>query len=1059
MTSCLRSRFALSAIACAGLAVAAHAQQQVKDPGVTLEDKYSPEQLAKLNAAAGNNDRPSPRGPGGGDEIAAASAIDGYGIFDFNLTAATTGTDGQDIFFCEFFSEIGVNNDVWFCWTAPEDEFVTLSTCGLTLVNTKVIIYEGCNAATIDVLNDCDDDSDDTGCNNEQTSVNFNVDAGQQYLIQIGLSPLSGAPGVGQFEIQPFGSGGGGSDECSDPALIAGVGTFPIDTTSATSGFDFLPAGCNDFVTIDNDVWYCWTPDERGRYSISTCGADFDTRIAVFQLCTCPPIDDLLLGCNDDAENCGAGSDQSEVLIIAEENDEILIRVGGADEGDFGTGDLTIALVEGSGDDECDGAAAISGTGEFFFDNNFASTGFDGQANAACDAFGSQAINNDIWYCWTAATDSVVRIETCDGTTLDTKIAVYDGCDCGGIENRLLDCNDDACALQSRVQFAAVAGQSYLIQFGTFADAAFGDGTFTIEEFIPVENDECFNPTVIEGQGTFGFDNITGSTGFEGQFEAPCANVENDVWYCWTSDHTGMVSMQTCGLADFDTNIAVYDGCACDNLLGSLVCNDDACALQSRVVFDVVEGNQYLLQVGTFSPVASGTGSFEIEAFIPAMNDDCSNPDMIEGAGIFGFDTTTASTGTDGQGNAECEAFGSDILNNDVWFCWTAPASGNVTVQTCGLTTLDTRLAVYDGCACENLSARIMACNDDQDCLLQSFLQFDAISGQQYLIQLGSFGAAQNGTGDFQIDIVETSGACCIDNVCMNLFEGDCLAQGGTFLVGAADCTTFDYTLEAGGAAFEDISATGTQELLLADNSGVNVDIGFDFNFYGQIFNNVDISDNGYLTFNGTTNIAINSDLGVDTEPNNLIAPLWDDFDPRFCGSLHTELRGTAPDRRFIVQYTDWSEFDFIAGLEGRCGDFLNTFQVVLHENFDIEFRYADITEQRIEGDYTVGVEDGAGLNFQSINAVDVMDNTSFTIAAVDPARICDDPVEPDCICELDGDDARVSVGDLLVYLDVWLANDPAAELNTDGEISVQDLLIFLQCYLDAQLTGQICMP
>jgi len=72
-------------------------------------------------------------------------------------------------------------------------------------------------------------------------------------------------------------------------------------------------------------------------------------------------------------------------------------------------------------------------------------------------------------------------VETCDRTELDTRIAVYEGCGCPADGERLLDCSDDDCSVQTRVTFAATAGQQYLIRVGTFPGTDGGAGSLSIQ--------------------------------------------------------------------------------------------------------------------------------------------------------------------------------------------------------------------------------------------------------------------------------------------------------------------------------------------------------------------------------------------------------------------------------------------------------------------------------------------------------------------------------------------------------------------------------------------------
>ena len=117
--------------------------------------------------------------------------------------------------------------------------------------------------------------------------------------------------------------------------------------------------------------------------------------------------------------------------------------------------------------------------------------------------------------------------------------------------------------------------------------------------------------------------------------------------------------------------------------------------------------------------------------------DSCVTPDAITGGGPFAFDTTTATTGAEGQNESICTNAGQTGLNRDVWFTWTASFTGIADVTFCGTATFDTKVAIYAGSTCPTGAA--LACNDDY-CGLQSETQFNATSGNTYVIQVGQFG-------------------------------------------------------------------------------------------------------------------------------------------------------------------------------------------------------------------------------------------------------------------------------------------------------------------------------
>jgi len=145
-------------------------------------------------------------------------------------------------------------------------------------------------------------------------------------------------------------------------------------------------------------------------------------------------------------------------------------------------------------------------------------------------------------------------------------------------------------------------------------------------------------------------------------------------------------------------------------------------------------------------------------------NDDFGSPEPIAGEGVFEFDNTVATM--DGPNHASCADFGDTTTANDVWYCWTAPCTGTVFLETCNRTTLDTKVAVYDGCGTPS-DANLLGCNDD-GCNLQSRLVFEATAENQYLVRIGTFPGTSGGTGAFSVTCSAAgcpgTGDCCADN-------------------------------------------------------------------------------------------------------------------------------------------------------------------------------------------------------------------------------------------------------------------------------------------------------
>jgi hypothetical protein len=272
----------------------------------------------------------------------------------------------------------------------------------------------------------------------------------------------------------------------------------------------------------------------------------------------------------------------------------------------------SIPLVGGS--DSCATPDVISGTGTFSFDNSAATTGAEGQANAACNFFGTMGIDNDVWFTWTAPSSGNAQLQLCGGSTMDSKVAIYTGSGCPG--GAAIACNDDSCSVQSVVGWPATNGTTYTIQLGNYPGATGQAGTFTLNVSQPAGNDDCSAPVAIAGTGSFPFDNSLATTGSQGQGEAACnffgtTGISNDVWFTWTSNGNGNAVVQLCGGASMDSKLAIYNGAGCPSS-AAIACNDDSCGLQSSVTFAATNGGVYTIQLGNYPGATGQAGTFTI---------------------------------------------------------------------------------------------------------------------------------------------------------------------------------------------------------------------------------------------------------------------------------------------------------------------------------------------------------------------------------------------------------------------------------------------------------------
>lgn len=161
--------------------------------------------------------------------------------------------------------------------------------------------------------------------------------------------------------------------------------------------------------------------------------------------------------------------------------------------------------------------------------------------------------------------------------------------------------------------------------------------------------------------------------------------------------------------------------------------------------------------------------------------------------------------------------------------------------------------------------------------------------------------------------------------------------------------TTYNWMDATGGTLIP-----GTDD----DDSADVIPLPFTFSYFGAPYTEVAIGTNGLLSFNTADPNDCNTNYNYDTDDagnpiphddadcaddgwgaNPLIAPWFDDLDPGECGDVYHQTFGSAPNRTFVVQYSDVCHNDCF---DCEPGEGI-TFEVILFEGSnDIKFQYMD---------------------------------------------------------------------------------------------------------------------
>ncbi len=135
------------------------------------------------------------------------------------------------------------------------------------------------------------------------------------------------------------------NDECVDamPALAGGTPFTTDEATDSTDLFNDSQCGGSYLGIMHADVWFRYESDCNGTLTVSTCNnATFDTDLVVYRG-ICGSL--VQVACNGDDDDCNGFTSQVQLAVTAETS--YLIRIGGWEAGERGTGTLLI---------ECDGS-------------------------------------------------------------------------------------------------------------------------------------------------------------------------------------------------------------------------------------------------------------------------------------------------------------------------------------------------------------------------------------------------------------------------------------------------------------------------------------------------------------------------------------------------------------------------------------------------------------------------------------------------------------------------------------------------------------------------------
>lgn len=186
---------------------------------------------------------------------------------------------------------------------------------------------------------------------------------------------------------------------------------------------------------------------------------------------------------------------------------------------------------------------------------------------------------------------------------------------------------------------------------------------------------------------------------------------------------------------------------------------------------------------------------------------------------------------------------------------------------------------------------------------------------------------------------------------------------------------------EAGGPIFSwiEINTIGTMVNVNDDGNEGPFPIGFPFEFYGTSFDSFRVAGNGFVSFTSNSGTLTNATIPTASEPNNLLALMWDDLRTAFGGGAGNIYYHSNANRLVI-------EYDHVIRYGQTACPY--TMEIILYPNGKIIYQYLTMGDSATCATYysqsTIGIENGTGTDGLEVvfNAPYVHNNLAIKFSA-----------------------------------------------------------------------------
>lgn len=523
--------------------------------------------------------------------------------------------------------------------------------------------------------------------------------------------------------------------------------TLETDETGIYSGY-----------TLNNSVWYSFTPSKTGTISFSSCST-FWINLVIVKGATLATSAPAATGPDSVAQStntaCSGGTFTTNVAQFdVTAGVPLKIHLGSAIGGSTGTYSLTANYLPDIANDNFVDATELS--------DGVSVDGYniDGHGTATEEASETPGgrgptASKGVWYKINTVGSGKLNVSACAVAGFDGVVDVFTGSSVSSL-SLLTWADSGSCDAINPVYFTA--SQEIYIRVSGYSG---NTGGFVMNATFleAAANDNFADAELVSGNNvSVNWDNA--NAGNEVGEPAP-SNNGSTLWYKWTPTADGFATFSTCPTVLFDTVVGVFTGSSV-NSLTPVVSADGGCdnGGSMTAVIAVASGTTYYAQVGGYNGVVGNSPLTIDYESVPANGTIATAQDL---GSVTGVHITSDNRYADDAPEIGEPSFGASQRFKSVWFKWTAPVSTDVTFDACGPTSgSDGYIAVFSNSAAPAaptpadlvaLSGGSGSGDDNCDPVNGLGTQIRPVTaGQTYWIGVANYGSGAAGR-DFNLNI------------------------------------------------------------------------------------------------------------------------------------------------------------------------------------------------------------------------------------------------------------------------------------------------------------------